>query len=266
MRNISLIVLFLSTTIQLSAQISDYMTVRAHYMASFKRYEGDITTQEEKVLDISRGRSYFYGRWLQKREHITDSVKSKGGNFNDILALISDYPSPKEYYAIYKNYPQKGMLTTTDRALKKFYYSEPIERLKWQLIPRDTTLLTYKCQFATTTFRGRSWRVCYTLEIPISEGPWKLHGLPGLILYAEEESGTFKFECIELTRESNDAAYEPKLKSHIKCTLPELQKIQREMYRNPADYAKRLGMPSEGYGPDGKPIQYKERKPLFLEK
>ena len=35
---------------------------------------------------------------------------------------------------------------------------------------------------ATTHFRGREWKVWFSEEIPLSLGPWKLGGLPGLIL------------------------------------------------------------------------------------
>ena len=47
------------------------------------------------------------------------------------------------------------------------------------------TVAGYECHLATTHFRGRDWRVWFTLDIPLSLGPWKLSGLPGLILAAE---------------------------------------------------------------------------------
>ena len=37
---------------------------------------------------------------------------------------------------------------------------------------------------ATTHFRGRDWKVWFSEEIPLPLGPWKLGGLPGLILAA----------------------------------------------------------------------------------
>jgi hypothetical protein len=41
-----------------------------------------------------------------------------------------------------------------------------------------------ECKKATTNFRGRYWEAWYTEEIPIGQGPWKLCGLPGMILKA----------------------------------------------------------------------------------
>ncbi len=48
---------------------------------------------------------------------------------------------------------------------------------------------------ATTHYGGRDWTVWFTLEIPFSVGPWKLWGLPGLVLRAEEVQGMFSFIC-----------------------------------------------------------------------
>ncbi|RQE01044.1 GLPGLI family protein, partial [Prevotella intermedia] len=53
--------------------------------------------------------------------------------------------------------------------------------------------LGMECKKATTNFRGRYWEVWYTEDIPISQGPWKLCGLPGMILKANSP----KFMLIE---------------------------------------------------------------------
>jgi len=40
----------------------------------------------------------------------------------------------------------------------------------------------YDCRRAIGKFRGREYEVWYTTDIPIPGGPFKLGGLPGLIL------------------------------------------------------------------------------------
>ena len=47
---------------------------------------------------------------------------------------------------------------------------------------------------AEAEFRGRVWRAWFTYEIPMPYGPWKLGGLPGLILKAEDADSLFVFE------------------------------------------------------------------------
>ena len=63
----------------------------------------------------------------------------------------------------------------------------------WKLEDGDTTIVEYACHKATTHFKGRTWHVWYAPDIPISEGPWKLSGLPGLILAAKDSEGLFSF-------------------------------------------------------------------------
>lgn len=79
-------------------------------------------------------------------------------------------------------------MTTLDRlATSNFRCEEKNEKPVWTLLPDTATILTYHCWKATGHFRGRSYTAWFTMEIPVSEGPWKLCGLPGLIIKAEDD-------------------------------------------------------------------------------
>lgn len=80
-------------------------------------------------------------------------------------------------------------------------YEEPIPPINWNITDTTHCICGYGCIMATTRFRGRTWNAWFTVKIPIGLGPWKLWGLPGLILKAEDESGEYGFECIELSAE-----------------------------------------------------------------
>lgn len=101
-----------------------------------------------------------------------------------------------EFMTIYKNYPT-GKLTHTEKiCMDWFRYEEDMPALDWELTDSVTNVLGYECQSAKCSFRGREWTAFYTEDIPLSEGPWKLHGLPGLIMRASDENGHYTFECI----------------------------------------------------------------------
>ena len=96
---------------------------------------------------------------------------------------------------IYKNYPE-GKVTTLDRiAINSFRCEEENEVPSWQLLTDTMTIFSYYCQKAVCHFKGRDYEAWFTPEIPRSEGPWKLHGLPGLILKASDSQGHYSFEC-----------------------------------------------------------------------
>lgn len=64
------------------------------------------------------------------------------------------------------------------------YVEEIIPLIDWKLEKETKEIGSLICRKATTSFRGREYTAWYTLEIPLPYGPWKLHGLPGLILEA----------------------------------------------------------------------------------
>ncbi len=52
----------------------------------------------------------------------------------------------------------------------------------------------YHCHAAKCTYGGREWKVYYTNDIPLLPyGPWKLNGVKGLVLKAEDSEHNFVF-------------------------------------------------------------------------
>ena len=86
---------------------------------------------------------------------------------------------------IYRNLEQ-GKFTTYSTVVGTHYLiTEDVVIPEWTMYEDSTiTVLGMECKKATTNFRGRYWEVWYTEDIPISQGPWKLCGLPGMILKA----------------------------------------------------------------------------------
>jgi GLPGLI family protein len=62
------------------------------------------------------------------------------------------------------------------------YLKEAKPKFNWALINETKKVGNFNCLKATCHFRGRDYIAWYTLEIPVSHGPWKFQGLPGLIL------------------------------------------------------------------------------------
>ena len=80
------------------------------------------------------------------------------------------------------------------------YYTEPLSEMQWTISADSTaTVLGYECVMAESNYHGRHWTAWFTPEIPLPFGPWKLHGLPGLILEAEANGG-FSFAATGLER------------------------------------------------------------------
>ena len=149
---------------------------------------------------------------------VTDSIYSilEIGEVISKYGDLSDYSSLKNYLPVgkhtdrikfedcridanlwvYHNYPKIGTLTVHEALHpSRVYYEEPTDMQQWTLLPGDTVILGYNCRRARMSYGGREWTAWYTEEIPVSSGPWKLCGLPGLILHAQDQSGTHTFSA-----------------------------------------------------------------------
>lgn len=265
-KNFLLSLLFISFALSIQGQNTDSIRITANYIATFKNYtdQTDLIT-EEKNLEIADHHTAFYGRWQRRREEIVDSITKIHGSIEEMTRLISKYPTPRSFYSVYTNYPVQSRRTVIDEILKSFYYEEAITPIFWTILPRDTTILSIPCHFATCTYGNRKWTACFAASIPVQAGPWKLQGLPGLILFAHDDSGIFSFECIEI-KNGQGLFRIPSLAKCIKSTRKELQLMKKESAADPLEFERRrFGLPGKAYDNYGKPLIYKKRIPVFLE-
>ena len=112
---------------------------------------------------------------------------------------------------------------------------EPTPDIAWTLSDDTLTVSGYLCQQATATHRGVEWHVWYTDEIPSSAGPWRLRGLPGLIVKAESEAHTF---CLTELRQEASPITVPEQRPDVqRMKYAKLLKHRNEIYGN-RQYAK----------------------------
>lgn len=79
-----------------------------------------------------------------------------------------------------------------------FYVEDSFTNLKWELTQESKEIAGYSCVKATTFFRGRKWIAWFAPKVPVPYGPWKLQGLPGLIVEANDESNTYVVKLLKL--------------------------------------------------------------------
>lgn len=110
-------------------------------------------------------------------------------------------------------------------------YSEPFPLQKWQM-GKDTKMICgYKCQKATCSWRGRNYIAWFTTEIPVSSGPWKFGGLPGLIMKISDSKNEYSWEAVAVNK-GKFPVYGARRKKYVKSTREKVQKLQRELNEN----------------------------------
>jgi len=120
-----------------------------------------------------------------------DSIKKLTNNYyNYVKELYTDF--------VLKNYPSEKLTVTQDLAFNNYQYELPKNEWVWNLMDDTMTVCGYSCNKAIATFGGRQWTAWYAPEIALSDGPWQLYGLPGLILKAVDSTGEHCFEAISI--------------------------------------------------------------------
>ena len=160
----------------------------------------DQVMEETMVLKIGEKSSQFYSytRFVSDSLLRVQMAQSGGMIRRERSADGSSNQGGQITYQIFKNYPA-GKVTTLERiGPSQFRCEETNQCPEWEILSDTTTILSYLCYKASCRFKGRDYTAWFTPAIPRGEGPWKLCGLPGLILYAEDSQKHFVFECTGL--------------------------------------------------------------------
>lgn len=71
----------------------------------------------------------------------------------------------------------------TKNGIANYRIKEALPELDWKIDWNSHKKINqFNCQKATASFRGRTYTAWFTISIPVPHGPWKLGGLPGLML------------------------------------------------------------------------------------
>ena len=134
--------------------------------------------------------------------------------------------------SVLQNVP-KGEMTVYSVITPNYYsYTEASSPINWIFTEETDTVCGYSCQKATGEYGGRTWTVWYSTEIPVPFGPWKLCGLPGLVLAAKDSEGIHQFTAITF-RKSNVPMNMKPYANTIKTSREQFIKAKNKFEQNP---------------------------------
>jgi len=100
----------------------------------------------------------------------------------------------------YFQYPNAQKFLTKDYVMVDEYLIDgPMPAIDWKISSDTTTFGGLHCQKATGHFKGRDYIVWFCPDLPVHTGPWKLNGLPGVIVDAHDKKNEviFQFDGVE---------------------------------------------------------------------
>lgn len=131
----------------------------------------------------------------------------------------------------WQNYPQGKMTSVETIPPYQYLTSENIEKMEWTLLSEHDTICNRLCQKASGKYGGRTWTVWFADNLPTLFGPWRLQGLPGLILRAISDDGIHIFECRKIEFVKEPITYKVP-ENVIKCDRRKFVKLRNRIFSN----------------------------------
>lgn len=171
--------------------------------------------------------------------------------FNANESLLTNLEEASEYgwssrtedYFIYRNYSQEKKIEIIEMLGKTYVIEDSLRAPNWKVLNQIKDVAGYICMKAVSedTVKHQKITAWFTGDIPVSAGPERYYGLPGMILELEINDGDVvitaskvefkKLENKELAlpklkgKKIKDADYDNLIAKHIKDSI--------KSYRNP---------------------------------
>lgn len=132
----------------------------------------------------------------------SDSLAAAGATPEVFGENLNEIKTAENFFVpvITQNIPEGKMIVNDQTGITLATYEEPFAAIDWELTGEADTFAGYPVAAATGEYAGRTWKVWFTEEIPAAYGPWKLAGLPGLVLRASDSEGQHEFKLIQFTK------------------------------------------------------------------
>lgn len=165
------------------------------------------TVKDWLVLQIGENLSKCYSYYSMQVDSIFASPDRDvilRQQINAAIGSKTEWPHKRMKAYVYKNYPQ-GKMTVTDGLLMQDYiYEDTLYAQNWVIQDSSKLILGHECQKAVCQYRGHCWTAWFAMDIPITDGPWKLCGLPGLIMETTSEDNSHTFKLLGLEKVSKE--------------------------------------------------------------
>lgn len=162
--------------------------------------------------------------------------------------------------------PNEGKMTIMEYTYGQlFAVEEQLPEIKWDIKQDTKEIMGLQCQKAVGDFRGRTYEAWFTTALPYMNGPWKLNGLPGLIIeaYDTKKEVVFSFVSFENLEEKKPITVSTlAAKASPKEFKQYKEALERDSKAMAGSSVTSGGMTVQGrllgsVGPDGKPARYR---------
>jgi GLPGLI family protein len=259
MKKLAITLLFAGSCLLTFAQQADQVLARVRYSFVHQR---DTTKRndpytENMLLLIGKNESLYtsydrINREIARQKREEEYLKAKAGGA--ALTIQASDHTPFKPVTITDCYffAKENKWVTADKVMTPYLIEETAPKIPWKITKDTASFSGVFCKKAVANFKGRNWIAWYAPSLPFQSGPWKLNGLPGLIIeaYDDKKEVQFKFAGIDnVSPENTDQesfyfANTFKMKEAVKTTRPEFDKLKAAFDKDPIGFhAAASGLP-----------------------
>lgn len=183
------------------AQKPDTVRVLVHYKFT---HVTDLTDPahpytENMALLVGKTASVYksYDGMAADEQFRNAYLKATAGNPDGRVSVDRSGASMRTQYFQYPN--AQKLLTKDFLMFTEYLIDGPMPAIDWKVSADTATFGGLHCQKAMGHFKGRDYIVWFCPDLPVRTGPWKLNGLPGVIVDARDTKNEviFRFDGIE---------------------------------------------------------------------
>ena len=199
--------------------------------------------ETEVTLRVGKINSKFNNARLETPQPATKENKLNNPNISAKTVTVAGAPvasviSKEINKEIIYQAPGENHIVKIDNLGFQAYKIEiPFPQINWKVEQDTISLGGFTCQKATGMFGGRVYIAWFAPELPFKYGPWKLCGLPGLILEAADTANevVFKFKELIKPKETEYIIYD----AYRPVTIKEdaFDKAKKQFDKDPIAYS-----------------------------
>lgn len=255
----TLIYLLLFISVSVKAQYTDTAFAVAHYTFVYLSDTTMPADKEQMILYLGKNTSAYksYDRILSDSVVKAQMDSLRNIPIESIKSITMGTPGMKRgtTEAVYKDFRTQKM-DRIENLMKNYQVPDVIPEINWTIAQEAKNIQGLQCQKATASFRGRNYTAWFCPQLPYNNGPWKLGGLPGLIIEAADEKNevVFQFSGFEDISAKKIAIVLPK--DAIPTTDKEYRQLKNVIEKDPVGYMNNrmaeAGMPGLSFRPAGR--------------
>ncbi|GGW92004.1 GLPGLI family protein [Salegentibacter mishustinae] len=257
--------LVFSSAFAQNKEIEDQIKYKAIYELTYAPDSTDINELKTEDFNLFLGNkvSIFASRGRTMSDSLKMNLQGRDIGSMDFEERAKRTKTEFES-VIYKGFPEEKISYSYKILRDNLRYEEDLNQFSWEILPENKLIEGYQSQKATTTFAGRNYIAWFTSEIPISEGPYKFNGLPGLILEISDVQNHYNYKLKSFEKFKNPASVELKVSHFIKSDKKEILESIKEYKLDPFAVVERNNTPEKnitfGFQPGEKEKLLRENK------